>query len=170
MSDSSDNNRVSKVTGYFCFTIFILSIIVMLNANITMFASSKCDLTMEYKYIEYSFWISIIILSTLVLSAILGLFFHKNEVVLYITGILTLIIVLGGLIIQCVLMGELWDNYPEEYIMFFNKYWTNMRVNCADSNKKWVYVMMGVICKIYSAVFMMAFLTIGFAVRNMRNN
>lgn len=149
MSEDDNNNNTKSACG-FNILMFILTIIVFTNVNVTLFASGTCDVSIEFQYIEYTLYASIASM-----IALIGLIFSiLCETIKIPIQFICTSIILASFIIQIYCMGDLWHKYPKQYLIFYKPFWNSLRVDCIDSNKRWAYLMMGVMIKITTGAFM----------------
>ena len=141
---SDDNSPCTKFGQSTSFTIFILCIIVYANVNTAILYKEGCVQGKEFEYIKYALFGAIVQLCAIVLLTFSLCSEKYGRHIQVLAGLM----LIGGWINQLVWLGFLWDSYPADYLVFYEKFWTTIRAGCVEESNKWVYIMMDVIIKI----------------------
>ena len=155
---STNDDEDSKNGSACCVNLimFILTILVFANVNSLMIGITGCDLTIEYDYIQFAMYGTILSMVSYIILAIAIVFERRGKIIQK----LCFFIIIGCMINQFYWMGQLWDAYPKSYLLFYNDFWTTTRSQCIDAPNQWVYTMMCVLIKIYGALMMLVVLCI----------
>ena len=155
---SDDNSSTSRTPQGLAFVNFVLCIIVYANVNTAILYKEGCLQGKEFDYIKYVLYGVIAQLCAIVLL-IFSLCCEKYS---HYIQLLCGFIIVGGCINQFVWLGILWDSYPADYILFYEKFWTTIRAGCVEESNKWVYIMMDVIIKITGGVAIITLIILAF--------
>jgi len=156
MSTNDDEDSKNGSACGFNLIMFILTIIVFANVNSLMIGIAGCDLTIEYDYIQFAMYGTIVSMVTYLILAIAIVFERRGEIIQK----LCFFIIFGCMINQFYWMGQIWHAYHKSYLFFYTDFWTTTRSQCIDAPNQWVYTMMCVLIKIYGARMMLVVLCI----------